>query len=141
MTGVGVLRSLPSSQCGAVMAHELCHALLTLKYQVTSTRDLPPKVSEGLCELFAYLWLCDRKLQNQTQQHQHQHRESGLEGCGGGRGGGGGEAEKFLELHLSNEDPVYGGGLRAALEGYERCGRDVNKLLDHAVKHKAFPRR
>ena len=51
--GIAALVSLPRLQLGAVLAHELCHAFMHL----LRFPRLPPTVEEGVCELWANLWL------------------------------------------------------------------------------------
>jgi len=58
-------------------------------------RDLPPFKAEGLCELCAWFWITGRKRPNAAFKA----------GC-----------------MMRNQDPVYGGGFRAALKAYRAGG-------------------
>ena len=85
--GIAALVDLPRLQLGAVLAHELCHAFMHL----FRFPRLPPVVTEGVCELWAWLWLSASAAAE-----------------------GGEEAAARLRLLERNADPVYGAGLRQA---------------------------
>jgi hypothetical protein len=90
---------------------------------------LPLAMEEGVCELFAWLWL------------------------GGGKWDGGGVigsnpkgdkrihawAERRRRQMEFRKDPVYGDGFRAALRGYEACGENLWTFLEHLRLHESFP--
>ena len=111
--GVGVLAGMPRAQCGAVIAHELGHAFmhLTLFGRRLQRRQSAsaPAVVEGLCELFAHLYL--QSLFDVTAFR-------GAEVGAGREAGDAASARLFMALMKSNADPVYGGGYRSALAAY-----------------------
>ena len=50
------------------------------------------------------------------------------------------EAAKFAKIHLANEDPVYGGGLRLALSAFEKHGSHLPSFVEHVKLNKSFPK-
>jgi hypothetical protein len=93
-------------------------------------------VVEGLCELFSHLYLkkvagdvptTAESLDNRTNSANSPERTQE-------------EAAKFLKLHLQNEDPVYGNGLRGALHAFERLGQDLPSFFEQVKLKKAFPK-
>lgn len=95
--GIAALVGLPRLQLGAVLAHELCHAFMHL----LRFPRLPPVVAEGVCELWASLWLA--AVADGTEE----------------QGQGAAEASARLLQLRRNADPVYGDGLRQATACYE----------------------
>jgi hypothetical protein len=89
--GVAALVAMPRLQLGAVLAHELCHAFMHL----LRFPRLPALVAEGVCELWAWLWLAEQS---------------------------GAEAAARLERLVRNPDVVYGDGLRAAVACWSGFG-------------------
>jgi hypothetical protein len=98
-------------------------------------------VVEGLCELFAHLYL---------KGTANEAAEGAAAGVAGGavrdpltdpRGPQAQEAAKFLKVQLLNEDPVYGGGLRLALAAFEKHGSHLASFVEHVKLHKSFPYR
>eukprot|EP01043_Picozoa_sp_COSAG02_P026001 COSAG02_NODE_1482_length_12387_cov_6.381348_10_plen_176_part_00 len=104
--GIAALVSLPRLQLGAVLAHELCHAFMHL----LRFPRLPPTVEEGLCELWASLWL--QAIADGSQQHARSSDESIVRAAEA-------EARSRLLQMRHNSDPVYGDGLRNAMACYE----------------------
>ena len=168
--GIGVLVGLPRVHCGAVVAHEIGHAYLHLNLigplvgnskakkdgskrgggggererDAPNTKPLSPATTEGLCELFAFLFL-----QSLLEA------SGGAEGGGGGQGdgtGGGSDADSAsARLHSErmreNKDKVYGNGFRAALAAFENmvdqkgnATRSLPELLRHVKRTGALPR-
>ncbi|MEW6752304.1 MAG: protein DA1 [Candidatus Latescibacterota bacterium] len=72
--------------------------------------DLPRQVEEGVCELLSCLWLGTRA---------------------------GPEAAFHAERKRLSDDPLYGAGLRSALDALQ--GRSLAEVLDHVRQHRAFP--
>lgn len=116
---IAVLQGMPWVQLSAVLAHELCHAFLKLK----RFPALDPTAEEGMCELWAHLWLT----------HVAEGGGAALAGRAGSREGAAAaaaaaaaaegaveEARRRLRRMEENRDPVYGGGLRAALDVFRR---------------------
>ena len=125
LNGVVALKGMSSDALGAVLAHEYGHCYLFMrKFPL-----LPLAMEEGVCELFAWLWL------------------------GGGRWDRGGVAgsnpkgdprvaawaERRRRQMEVRKDPVYGDGFRAALRGYEACGENLWTFLEHLRVHESFP--
>jgi hypothetical protein len=117
---------------------------------------------EGLCELFAYLWLksianpcsleeaaaaahANSSSSSSSSSAEHKKDVSSavpvsvveVEDAAAAE-----DALLFLDLQKSNEDPVYGGGFRAALKAFEApgVGRRLPLLLHLVKEHRALPR-
>lgn len=101
-----ILAGLPQEHFAAIAAHEYGHAWMFLQ----KFPALPPTVEEGLCELFAYLWLAGR------DQPQAAHQ---------------------LHMKHHNEDPVYGAGFRAAVAALAHY--DAAALVEYVRQHRRFP--
>lgn len=101
------LNGLPREHLAAVLAHEVGHAWLFLN----AFPELPPKVAEGICELFSFLWL---------------KREGGKEAAG------------RLKLMQKNKDRVYGVGFRAARRSLRK--RSLRQMLAHVKRYGRFPK-
>jgi hypothetical protein len=108
VTCIALLSSLPRLLSGAVLAHEACHAYLRLCDAYP--HPLAPRVEEGLCQLLALLWL---------ERHARTMSSSGDA-----------EADARMLAHAaqaahairSDASETYGGGVRDALQAYQRCG-------------------
>jgi len=103
---IEILHGLPREHFATIAAHECGHAWLFLE----RFPDLPPLVEEGICELFAHLWL--------EQQHTR-------------------EAVRRMRMMENNEDPVYGEGLRTALRSLDVYS--VPALLAYVRLNADFP--
>jgi hypothetical protein len=129
VTAILVLSGLPRLLTGCILAHELMHAWLRLG----GFDNLPLQVEEGLCQLMALLWL----------EAQPESQGSSTRGSGGGNiGGGSSSYEERLASFLGNQirtdtSEVYGDGLRAALEAFQRHG--LATLLSHVRRAKRLP--
>ena len=100
---VACLSGLPEGYLSTVLAHELGHVVMHLQGFPT---DLAPLVSEGVCELFSFLWL------------------------EGGHTGSDAERRYRIEsLKRSQHGDVYSEGYRQALAAYYACGSSLTKLL------------
>jgi hypothetical protein len=101
---------------------------------------LPLQTEEGICELFAWLWLGGGGGRTNG-------RDVKSGGSGGGRSGGGGtingedETQNARRRRLMEErvDPVYGDGFRLAKKALDACGGDLGRLLEHVLRQKGFP--
>ena len=98
VTAILVLRGLPRLLSGAIIAHESMHAWLRLHH----FPDLSPEVEEGLCQLMALLWLEGQK----PEEASYEERLAAF----------------FGHQIRTDQSYVYGDGLRAALEAYQRHG-------------------
>jgi len=201
--GIKVVNCLPRTQCGAVIAHELCHSFMTLtgfaggsssglggSQKVVNAKngllakDLDSKVVEGLCELFAHLWL--KSVRNSSaaaaaasslpsssssspfkrgdkgESPVGKHRTNATTGAAAAlasssaaaaaaaaaaapkesQTAAGSDAQVFLDLQKNNEDPVYGGGFRLALQAFESDGVAGNLplLLSLVKERRGLPR-
>jgi len=87
-----VMKGLPRVRMASVLAHELCHAFMSL-YRVPITT---PQHVEGLCELWSYQFLKRRQVKL---------------GCD--------EAARWMHLIESAEDGVYGEGFRLVHASFE----------------------
>jgi hypothetical protein len=123
--GIAALVSLPRLQLGAVLAHELCHAFMHL----LRFPRLPPTVEEGVCELWANLWLqavADGSEQQTNCDDDSIVRTSEVEA-----------SSRLLQMRR-NTDPVYGDGLRNAMACYEefvaKHGDGVSRSLPEFMK-------
>ena len=102
-----MLHGLPAEYFAATYAHELGHAWLFQQRFL----QLPPLVEEGICELFAHLWLQKRP---------------------------GGWSDYLIYSKERSSDPVYGEGYRAAVRSLGQMTRA--ELLDYVKQHQKFPR-
>jgi len=109
-TEVLVLHSLPRTHMGSVIAHELGHFLI----HQWGFPDLPDQVEEGLCELLACTWLTSQA--------------------------GDPYAEYHYRLKLTNQDPIYGEGLRAALTAVGGNHEFSVQLFDFVRQHGHLPK-
>lgn len=145
---VCVLKGLPREVFASTLAHELGHVFLHLAADASSGARfdsmsvMPPSLAEGLCELFAYLWLTEH---------------SGGEPLGAVASAGSPllppahakprqpptEPQSVrtvrVKAMLSNTDAVYGDGFRAALAAYYAVGSSLPKLLDEVRRTKRLP--
>lgn len=102
-----VLYGMPRVELEGILAHEFGHAWLFLN----NYPELPPKVAEGICELFSYM-----VLKRQT----------------------GPEVEYRLRMIEKNKDQVYGAGFRAARRAMEK--HSLAGMLKYVKKNRLFPR-
>lgn len=115
VTGIAILAALPRLATGSVMAHELCHAHLRLGGY---PERLAPRLEEGLCELWALLWL-EHKLAASAEA-------------------GDAQLGAFLAHQIrTNPSEVYGGGVRDAMRAYQAHG--LARVMDHVRHHGALP--
>ena len=101
-----ILYGLPRVHFAAVAAHEFGHVWLFQQ----EFPQLEPVIEEGLCELFAYLWL-------QRQRHP--------------------EADFQIHQKRESDDPVYGAGFHLALRNLK--DRSLPELLEYVRQHRRFP--
>jgi len=147
-------------------------------------KDLDSKVVEGLCELFAHLWL--KSVRNSSaaaaaasslpsssssspfkrgdkgESPVGKHRTNATTGAAAAlasssaaaaaaaaaaapkesQTAAGSDAQVFLDLQKNNEDPVYGGGFRLALQAFESDGVAGNLplLLSLVKERRGLPR-
>ena len=101
-----VLYGLPAEHFAEVLAHEYGHAWMWL----TGYPDLPEFVEEGMCELFAWIWLKSQRTPEATYR---------------------------LHLMENNPHPDYGNGFRAANVQFKK--HRLLALLNHVKVHRRFP--
>ena len=111
---VSLLKGLPSQLCAATIAHELGHVYMHLG---GFDMSLPPALAEGVCELFAYLWLT----------------------AGSGKGGGGGSSAFRVKMMTDSKDAIYGQGFRDALAAYYAVDGDLMRLLEEVRTSRRLP--
>ena len=104
---VGILRGLQAEHAAASLAHEFGHVWMTVQ---ALPFDLPALVIEGLCELVAYLFL---KGLPEPHSATVKHR---------------------LQQMLTSENEVYGGGLRRALDLYQRWTQGPDQGLSAFIR-------
>ena len=102
---VACLSGLPEGYLSTVLAHELGHVVMHLQGFPT---DLAPVVSEGVCELFSFLW---------------------LEGEGGHPGSDAERSYRIESLKRSQHGDIYSEGYRQALAAYYACGSSLTQVL------------
>lgn len=109
LKGIMALRGMSRTAMGAVLAHEYGHCYMFMR----RFPSLPMRTEEGMCELFAWLWL----------------------------GGWSGSKEHARRRQLIEErkDAIYGDGFRLAKKGLDACRGDLSALLVHVYRHKEFP--
>lgn len=132
VTAILVLAGLPRLLTGCILAHECMHAWLRL----SGYEDLPPEVEEGLCQLMALLWL-ESHASGQSSGDAARSARNGAP-----RGAGWIEYEEKLAAFLGHQirnDPsyIYGDGLRAALEAFQKHG--LATVLAHVRRAKRLP--
>merc|ERR1712038_724965 len=125
VTAILCLSGLPSDLTASILAHEACHAWIKLHPEYDPTIPLPLQVEEGCCQLIAMLFLCD-----------------GLEPPNTEPGEDGGPSDEKLRQYFkfsieADKSEVYGTGYRLAAKAYAKIGIDA--LLNHVVRHRAFP--
>ena len=110
VTQVSCLFGLPKAMLGATLAHEYGHCFLHI-----NGFGVDGQVAEGVCELFAYLWLP--------------------------HAGAGPEKERRYRVHTieANPDPTYGGGFRRALAAYSACSSSLPALLREVKATRRLP--
>jgi len=111
LKGILVQEGLSAELAANVIAHEYGHCYLFIH----RFPALPPHVEEGVCELFAWLWMQTRPASPSLDRRRQNMRE--------------------------NQDATYGGGFRAALGALDKHfnGR-LEDLLSHVSKNRSFPR-
>lgn len=137
---IEILHGLPRIHFASIVAHELGHVYIHIHHQRNKHKrgpgslvPLPKQVEEGLCELMACAWLKTQQSQTQPQmmqmqshdqqEQQQQHRD----------------AEYRYQLKVKNKDPIYGGGLRAALAAIGGNTRNAPQLFQYVLEHGRFP--
>ena len=110
---VCVLRALPKELCASTLAHEVGHVYLHLNDAASPTMAAP--LCEGICELFAYLWLT-RPSHPQGQQ-----------------------LVVRVRAMMENTDRVYGQGFRDALAAYYACDSSLVRLLSELHRTHRLP--
>ena len=107
-------RGLPRARLASVLAHELCHAFFTLKsFRKGDEKQLPARVEEGVCELWAGLWLQDAGPADPL-------------------------AATYLRLMGASKDPIYGAGYREARASYARSDSLI-AFMKQIRRSKALP--
>jgi hypothetical protein len=101
-----VLQDLPLLKFGTTVAHEVMHGYMTQN----GFGDLPPRVTEGLCQLLAYAWII---------------RQDGI------------LAEAERRRIAENTDSIYGDGFRQAYAAVRRVG--VRCTLDTVKRERRLP--
>jgi hypothetical protein len=117
-----LLRGMSRTATGATLAHEYGHCYLFAR----AFPSLPLKVEEGVCELFAWLWLggglsvpaATRATVNGADEAQNARRRARME---------------------KRQDPVYGDGFRDAKKALERCGGNLWTLLEYVRANASLP--
>ena len=101
-----MLHGLPAESFAATYAHELGHVWLFQQH----FPELPLQVEEGICELFAHLWLINNP---------------------------GPWSDYLIHLKERSTDPVYGEGYRIALRSLRHM--NPAELFEFVKKHQSFP--
>ncbi|PQP93727.1 hypothetical protein Pyn_11488 [Prunus yedoensis var. nudiflora] len=109
---------------GAILAHEMMHAWLLLK----GCKKLHRRVSEGICEVMANLWLewfCDEGKNNldsyTTEQAEFINKLKTF----------------WVDKMTTRVDEIYGDGFREAKGAVSTS--NLHKTLQHIVRHKTLP--
>ena len=101
-----MLHGMPAAAFAATYAHELGHVWLFQQH----FPELPLHVEEGICELFAHLWLTSNP---------------------------GPWSDYLIHLKASSTDPIYGEGYRIALRSMEQMKPAA--LFEYVKNHHGFP--
>jgi hypothetical protein len=124
---IHILHGLPRAHAAQVLVHELAHAWLWLQ-------DFPAEMErhteEGLCELFAYLWLLSEEARE---------TDAGLDGERGLGAHSPRRRELLQRIRVMelNSDRTYGRGFRQALRAAE--SRGLLPTLEYARAHGRLP--
>ena len=105
VTAILVLSCLPRLLSGSILAHEVTHMFLRLN----DYPPLDPVVEEGLCQLLALLWV----------EHQITHPSSSSAASSDADAAFAAYVCESIKLDPS---PVYGDGVRAALDAHSKFG-------------------
>jgi len=118
VTAILVLHGLPRLLTGAILAHELTHALLRMR----GVHGLAPEVEEGVCQLLALLWL-DAQAAWVAAQPRADYQA---------------RLQSYFAYQIRNDpSAVYGDGFRAAHEAFQ--DRGLAALLEHVTRTGRFP--
>lgn len=124
VTAILVLQGLPRQLTGSILAHESMHAWLRLN----GYRQLSAEIEEGLCQLMALLWLERHGDANGAPKRLSKSGDPEYESRLG----------SFLGHQIrSDPSPVYGEGLRAALDAFQRVG--LGAVLAHVGQTGGLP--
>lgn len=133
ITAILVLYGLPWLLTGSILAHEVMHAWLRL----SGYAHLTPKVEEGLCQLMALLWL-ERQQQGPRTAAGKTRSSSMASTEGSGAVGYEERLAAFLGHQIRTDaSPVYGDGLREALDAFQRFG--LQTVLAHVKRAGKLP--
>ncbi|BFG21275.1 hypothetical protein CerSpe_075480 [Prunus speciosa] len=133
VTSMLLLFGIPEVIMGAILAHEMMHAWLLLQ----GCKKLDRRVSEGICEVMAYLWLewfCDEGKNNLDSYTTEQAKFTN-------------ELKTFCVDKMSTRvDDIYGDGFREAKRAVSVKQNsptvstyNLHKTLQHIVRHKTLP--
>ena len=107
---ISLLSHLPEDLALSTLAHEAGHVFLHMNGYHAAAPAMSDRVSEGLCELFAYMW-------------EHQCANTGVADEG--------ERANRMRVMETSQDAVYGVGFRDALAAFASCKFDLGSLLAH----------
>ena len=109
------LFGLPRDYLATVLAHEAGHVYMAR----ANFPDLNDSAREGLCELFAFLWL-------------QQPDADALAGA---------PSDRRYRVHCieNNEHKIYSDGFRSALAAYQGTGSSLSTLLEQVVAVGGLP--
>ena len=110
-TTIQILRGLPTTHFASIVAHELGHFYLQGS---TNQLDLSQQQEEGLCELMSCAWLATQWKHDIYAQYRY-------------------------ETKLQNPDPIYGGGLRMALDAVGGNALQAATLFEVVKQTGRFP--
>jgi hypothetical protein len=126
IASIDLLHGLPRAHAAQVLVHELAHAWLWLQDYPAETEG---HAEEGLCQLFAYLWLLTEEAREASSA------------------AGGGQAAPYsarrnellqrIRVMEQNSDRTYGGGFRDALRLAEQRG--LHRTLEYVRAHGRLP--
>jgi hypothetical protein len=124
VTAILCLSGLPADLTASILAHEACHAWIKLNPNFHYSKQIPPQVEEGCCQLIAMLFLNDG-LERASRE-------------GGENGPSDEKLRQFFKFSIeSDTNEVYGEGYRLAARSYAKIGLEA--LLSHVVNYQTFP--
>ena len=144
---VCVLKGLPSEVFASTLAHEFGHVYMHLNDGFDTMSSMPPYLAEGICELFAYLWLTEHNSVGAAETPP----PLPLPRVGTETKSGGAPTQQTQQTQahsvravrvkamLSNKDAIYGDGFRAALAAYYAVGSSLPLLLEEVRRTRRLP--
>jgi hypothetical protein len=126
VTAILCLTGLPSDLAASILAHEATHAWFKLHPDFDPTKQMPPQVEEGCCQLIAMIFLTDGLDQVPSSS------------CNDSDGPSDEKLRQYFKFSIETDtNEIYGEGYRKAARAYAQIGLEA--LLSHVVTYCEFP--